>query len=467
MERRRIRQTRQVKTIGVTVTTMSFVFGYDKKLGERLVPNGLVQNSPFYERFEKQIGEYGPEGYCRSPLLNLFNEYQQPFKEELIDDLSSSPYFYLVEMLYSLSVWLPRPRGGESLLSPWPQISETARRHFRERKAYLVVTHFKKAERDPYIFHLFFNLDKKLKELGIPSDRVIFLGCSEDLVTHYQRTLAAGQINPLADVRSIPYFEWGWDTYFRRYESMGQTLTIDEARATLDEPKPFRYLCFNREPRAHRLVTLLWLQARGLLSQGLVSFPQEDDYFAFNKFDQYGEGVGHIFKTPEILSLRGEIPAVKARLPLLVDHPDLFGLHISWCSKEPFKKTYFSVLTERLFHNPNGHLLLTSKAYKAICNLHPFVLIGPSGALAALKEAGYRTFSPWIDERYDDEKNPDLRIQLAWAEIERLCRMPENEILAWYRAVFPILEHNITHYRKRNSENPVQAFARELLSSAN
>jgi hypothetical protein len=98
--------------------------------------------------------------------------------------------------------------------------------------------------------------------------------------------------------------------------------------------------------------------------------------------------------------------------------------------------------------------------------MHPFLMIGGKGTLAALRADGYKTFAPWVDETYDEESDPDLRIRKAWGEIERLCAFSEREIQDWYRAVFPVLEHNYEHYHRRSSGNPVRAFAEELFSTS-
>ena len=49
-------------------------------------------------------------------------------------------------------------------------------------------------------------------------------------------------------------------------------------------------------------------------------------------------------------------------------------------------------------------LFLTEKATKPMAHRHPFVLLGPAGALAALRALGFRTFAPTVDERYHVEK---------------------------------------------------------------
>ena len=51
--------------------------------------------------------------------------------------------------------------------------------------------------------------------------------------------------------------------------------------------------------------------------------------------------------------------------------------------------------------------------------------------LAKLREIGYKTFSPWINESYDEEVDNDKRFFMILDEIKRLCSMSKEEIHKW------------------------------------
>ena len=68
-------------------------------------------------------------------------------------------------------------------------------------------------------------------------------------------------------------------------------------------------------------------------------------------------------------------------------------------------------------------LFLTEKATKPMAHRHPFVLLGPAGALAALRALGFRTFAPTVDERYDRLLDGRLRLDAVLAEVERLLTL--------------------------------------------
>jgi hypothetical protein len=102
--------------------------------------------------------------------------------------------------------------------------------------------------------------------------------------------------------------------------------------------------------------------------------------------------------------------------------------------------SYFYVCTETFVHG--DYKLLTEKVFKPIANLQPFVFVAYPGALQLLRDLGFKTFSPYIDESYDTEPNEVIRIQKIYTEITRLCNMTKEELHAWYWSMEEILIHN-------------------------
>jgi hypothetical protein len=84
----------------------------------------------------------------------------------------------------------------------------------------------------------------------------------------------------------------------------------------------------------------------------------------------------------------------------------------------------------------------TEKICKPLLNFQPFLLIGFTGGLKLLKELGFKTFSPWIDESYDTVSDSNLRLSMIYNEIHRLSMMSKHEIHNWYWEMEDILLHN-------------------------
>jgi predicted translin family RNA/ssDNA-binding protein len=78
----------------------------------------------------------------------------------------------------------------------------------------------------------------------------------------------------------------------------------------------------------------------------------------------------------------------------------------------------------------------------------PFVLISNKNNLKKIREWGFKTFHPYIDESYDELDTYKERKVLLEKEIERLCTMTIVELDEWYWSMQDILIHNHKHYVK-------------------
>ena len=89
-------------------------------------------------------------------------------------------------------------------------------------------------------------------------------------------------------------------------------------------------------------------------------------------------------------------------------------------SSDLHHKSLISVVTETNFIS--NDVFITEKTWKPIGNKHPFIIVGPYHSLYYLKQKGYKTFSDFFDERYDDIENPSARLMA----IVKVCRDIED-----------------------------------------
>jgi len=68
--------------------------------------------------------------------------------------------------------------------------------------------------------------------------------------------------------------------------------------------------------------------------------------------------------------------------------------------------------------------------------------VGCYNSLQKLKELGFKTFHPFIDESYDEQKHPVKRMMMISKEVERLCSYTLDEMNGWYNQLLPRLKHN-------------------------
>jgi hypothetical protein len=107
-------------------------------------------------------------------------------------------------------------------------------------------------------------------------------------------------------------------------------------------------------------------------------------------------------------------------------------------------------------------LAFTEKTWKPIMNLHPFILVANKGSLKHLKEYGFKTFEPFIDESYDDIDDVGQRILAIEKEINKLCSKPIEEIHEWYWSIEDILKHNYYHFYNDFAPRERKRFLNEI-----
>ena len=89
----------------------------------------------------------------------------------------------------------------------------------------------------------------------------------------------------------------------------------------------------------------------------------------------------------------------------------------------------------------------TNKFYteKTVKNFYlgkPFLLWSGPNSLAKLQAEGFKTFHPFIDESYDNIANVKDRFEAVLKEIDRLARMPIDELANIHSALRDTFEYN-------------------------
>ena len=99
-----------------------------------------------------------------------------------------------------------------------------------------------------------------------------------------------------------------------------------------------------------------------------------------------------------------------------------------------YNETSISLIAET--HYKNDEIFFpTEKTYRAIANLHPFVIASTPKFLNNLRKKGYETFNTIFDESYDDELDDNLRLT-------KIVNSLNNSIKIPYDKYKEICEHN-------------------------
>jgi len=98
------------------------------------------------------------------------------------------------------------------------------------------------------------------------------------------------------------------------------------------------------------------------------------------------------------------------------------------------------VITETRFSQPTT--TVSEKTLSAVAKHRPFILVAPPCALEYLKSFGFKTFSGYWDESYDQETNHEHRLLKIFKVIDSIDNLPMSKLKSMLDDMKPILEHN-------------------------
>ena len=220
-----------------------------------------------------------------------------------------------------------------------------------------------------------------------------------------------------------------------------KVVTLDKFLSTRDVVRDNYFLMKIKAPKEHRLKTLILLTDDNLIDRGDWSFSGQQ---SFSKTDEYKNAVRNLdlknkVQVEELLD-RGQ-HNLKSEENLLFN-----GIN-AWTDENyvPHLNSYFDICFESFFYIESEAISLTEKIFKPIINFQPFIYVATKGSLQVLRDLGFKTFEPFIDESYDQELDNDKRLFMAYEQIKKLCRMSKQEIHEWYWGMQDILVDNRQH----------------------
>ena len=260
---------------------------------------------------------------------------------------------------------------------------------------------------------------------------------------------------PATGKSAVPYLNIVDFTFFERMigerRSQDNRQKIWQQRHIMQDkiqaPK-HRFVCTNRRSNVFRMACTasLWdLRDRGLLT--LLQDPTGQDYI------NQEISLQSVMYFPELTEKY--INDVKPHLPLVWDVGFEAELSPTDCIApdsdhfiDLMLDSMLCIVNETLMYDqpPQWH---SEKTYKAISLMMPFIIIGQRHSLRALRDQGYRTFSPWINESYDNIEHAPDRLRAAMAEACRIIAMDDSAVASFLQEINAILAHNFLHFHSR------------------
>ena len=121
--------------------------------------------------------------------------------------------------------------------------------------------------------------------------------------------------------------------------------------------------------------------------------------------------------------------------------------------RQVYAASHLSIIAETL---PTGdQFFVTEKTGKALAAGRVFLLQGGPGYLRELRNLGFRTFAPLVDESYDTILDITERNAAIVAELKRLSTVNLTEL---YQKLMPVLQHNQQLLYSEMLNKPAQKF---------
>jgi len=298
---------------------------------------------------------------------------------------------------------------------------------------------------EQYFFHHHIPLHKVIYMTGCPNAEEIYQTFC------YQRGLEYSQ-------RMKILF---WDTFEWKMSQQQQIQTF--ANTDINQIKK-TFLSLNYRYRPHRLDLFLAFYKNNLLNSSLFTLPEKNP----ESPHRFTDSVDREFLRRLDISEQ-ELGYIQTNiLPLQIDklsqdhsrHAEM-TMEIGHSTEHFYKTTMISVVTET--HAYQYAIAETEKTFKPIKYKHPFILVGAPKSLHYLRKKGYKTFSNWFDESYDEIDNHKDRI----IAIANLCK----EIDLWDREkkqlfiteTMDVLNHNFEVFINTHKTIPFKEFWEKLL----
>ena len=209
----------------------------------------------------------------------------------------------------------------------------------------------------------------------------------------------------------------------------------------------YKFLHMNFTHRMHRQLFSKFLIKENLVDGNCVTINTGSSE-AQN--DIHNESHDHLFGTEacmpvnhrddwqyskELLDLWAEVPVTDHKHPA-IDQNYGRASH-SFC-----RLGAVYVVSETAFNHP--HPNFSEKTVSALVSNRPFVIIGAHGSLRTLKEKGYKTFDNFIDESYDNIKDPNQRMKQIFNTVSEINQKPLSELIAHVKDSAEEFFHNST-----------------------
>ncbi len=399
--------------------------------GDYIAPDFTDEN--LWNRYLKQyIQEEGSKNFTIDPLLDyiIFNYFKSNCEFKTFDQYTAGQPGIVIIGLHG--GWNDQKL---SLITNWFLSDANRLCAFNDPECKIIIDYSEEGFTD----EVFLALHEWILEYNLV-DRVLYVSSTCNVQLQYYNWCRKQKSGLLMKCAWYGFFA-NWINFNQRYRDKPE-LDIPMAKWSTGTN---RYMSLNRRPYPHRIYLATLLEHFNLVEYGAVSMPkhftEKDINWSSTDFDLpyqweqlkdrcngYVDGFDDSFKS------------LYNKLPLIAD-TDRFDINYALDLNNTLYDIYpINLVTETLFFTDS--IFPTEKIFKPMMHGQIFLLAGAPGFLQKLRDYGFKTFAPYINEDYDTIDDPIERgIELVKA-LKSIIKLDQAEFELLLQKCRPMIEHN-------------------------
>lgn len=352
-----------------------------------------------------------------------------------LDSIRDKVFFYELQLSQKMGFSAINLSGGIGFLDHAP-VSQPVLDAVRNRNGYILVTCILESFLEDHVFHQFYSY---FESHNIPLNKVIYLSnCANAKELHFNWCRRNGVV-PILRCEYIGLY------------LLNQTGILKDPRFEKRSPNFNNhdkvFLNLNRRMRPHRFLLLLKMVELGILDKFKMSFNRE-----FNSVKLWTEEVQRYTSHYGINLREEQIHEIYHRLPFVLDTDNFsnFPMEADLFSTAPlYDTTLINVVSETNFENNIIHM--TEKTIKPIVFKQPFIIVGPAHTLKYLHQMGFKTFSQFWNEDYDNILDPVERMNAIFKVIEQIHSWDRETLEKVYIECQDIVQYNFNVFKEQKA----------------
>jgi len=299
------------------------------------------------------------------------------------------------------------------------------------------------------------NIHKLFDRYNIPPEQFVITTCNllEDEI--YQSWCDSKNITNRMTILSIMFFgsTCAQDIFF----GLGiNELTISEHVKYKQDNQISLFNSLNRVLREHRIAMNSMLNYYNLVDNNKIS----QDKFPYHFWEEFNSV--NYNQHPAFNSYN--IKNINSKLPLVLDISKFDVNQAQNFFSEIYLNTWLSVITETYYtERTSDTVFFSEKIFKPMRARHPFILVAPPFYLKELRKAGFKTFSDFWDESYDEITDNTKRMDSICQLLTHLSTLSKDEWISLYHKMIPVLEHNMDTLCQTNWTKKIEPYLRQKI----